>query len=264
MVIDFHTHTFPDGMAAKTISVLEEKAKIKAFTDGTLSGLEKSMDGCVDLSVILPVVTKPSQFATVNHFAAKLNEEGRDVLSFGGLHPGSSDYRAELREIKEMGLKGIKLHPAYQQTYIDDIAYERIIGYASELGLVISVHAGIDIGIPEPVYCTPERTLKLIRAVKPERLVLAHMGGWKLWEEAERYLAGENVYFDTSFTLGYMGEEQMLSMIKKHGADRILFGTDSPWSGQAESLKAFRELPLTEEEKEDILCNNAKKLLQIT
>ncbi len=263
MVIDFHTHTFPDSIAAKTIKVLEGNADIKAFTDGTLQGLKESMDGFIDLSVILPVVTKPSQFATINRFAALLNEKERDVISFGGMHPDTSDYKAELREIKALGLKGIKLHPAYQKTRIDDPAYMKIVDYASELGLVISVHAGIDIGLPDPVYCTPKHASALIKEVKPEKLVLAHMGGWKLWDEVEECLVGENVWFDTSFTHGYMGEHQMLSILRNHGTDKILFGSDSPWSGQEESLEAFCRLPLTEEERESILWRNAAKLLKL-
>lgn len=264
MVIDFHTHTFPDEIAGKSIASLEGLAKIKAFTDGTAGGLKKAMEGCVDLSVILPVVTKPSQFATVNHVAAKLNGEEKTLLSFGGVHPGSADIKGELKEIRELGLKGIKLHPPYQRTYADDPSYMKIMDYASELGLIISIHAGIDIGLPEPVYSAPKRIAKAVREVRPQKLILAHMGGWKLWDEVEEYLEGESVYFDTSFTNGYMEEGQMLSIIRNHGTDKILFGTDSPWSGQAECLEAFRKLPLTEEEKEDILCNNAKKLLQMT
>lgn len=261
MVIDFHTHIFPEKIAARSIAVLEGNAKIKAFTDGTLGGLKKSMEGCIDLSVILPVVTKPSQFETVNHFAAKLNEEEPDVISFGGIHPGTSDYKAEMREIRELGLKGVKLHPAYQEMYIDDPAYMRIIDYASELGLIVSVHAGIDIGLPGPVYCAPGRAARVIREVKPQNLVLAHMGGWKCWDEVGEYLVGENVYFDTSFTHTYMREEQILALIRNHGADRIVFGTDSPWDGQEEAVRAFEELPLACEEKEKILHGNAEKLL---
>ena len=116
MVIDFHTHIFPDKIAAKSIAHLEEASGIMAATDGTLQGLLNSMEkNNVDLSVILPVVTKPSQFETVNQFAAEVNRKyNGKLISFGGIHPDSEDYKAELDKIKELGLIGIMLHPDYQ------------------------------------------------------------------------------------------------------------------------------------------------------
>ena len=52
-------------------------------------------------------------------------------------------------------------------------------------------------------------------------------------------------------------------MIGAYGADKVLFGTDSPWGGQKQSLELFGQLKLTEAEKEKILCLNAKRVLGI-
>jgi len=166
MVIDFHTHIFPEAIAPRTIAHLEEVGHMKASTDGTLKGLKESMRSSgIDLSVVLPVVTKPKQFHTVNTYAAQITgKEG--ILSFGGIHPDSEDYRGELDTIKALGLKGIKLHPDYQNTFIDDARYLQIIDYASELGLIVVIHAGIDIGLPEPVHCPPERTAKFLEQLR--------------------------------------------------------------------------------------------------
>jgi len=134
-IIDFHTHIFPDAIAGKSIASLEEKAGIKAATDGTLQGLLESMDRSgVDLSVILPVVTKPSQFDRINSFAAEVNAKyGDRVLSFGGIHPDCEEYKNKLDAIKAMGLKGIKIHPDYQGVMIDDVRYMNIVEYADSL-----------------------------------------------------------------------------------------------------------------------------------
>mgnify|MGYP004452568245 CR=1 FL=1 len=43
MIIDFHTHIFPDAIAQRTIEKLEAAANIKAHSDGTLTGLKTSM-----------------------------------------------------------------------------------------------------------------------------------------------------------------------------------------------------------------------------
>ena len=265
MMIDFHTHIFPDKIAARSIEALSKVSGVKAATDGTLDGLLASMDKSgVDLSVILPVITKPTQFESVNTFAAKVNEQyaGR-LLSFGGIHPDSEDYKSELNRIKELGLPGIKLHPDYQGVMIDDVRYMNIIEYADALGLVILVHAGIDIGLPEPVHCPPDKARKVLDTLKPKKLILAHMGGWKQWDEVYEYLAGEQVYFDTAFSFDYMSREMFLKLCEKHGTDKILFATDSPWSDARRDLDVIKNLPLADEAKEEIFFRNAMNLLNI-
>lgn len=263
MVIDFHTHIFPDKIAAKTIEKLEECGAIKAFTEGTLVGLKKSMmDNNINRSVILPVVTKPSQFDTINTFAAEITgKEG--IISFGGIHPDNEDYQEKLNKIKEMGLLGIKLHPDYQETFIDDRRMVRIIQYATEIGLIVVIHAGLDIGLPEPVHCTPKKAADMLNQVDNEnaKIILAHTGGYGLWDEVEEYLVGKNVWFDISFSLGMIPDEQFVKIVKNHGADRILFATDSPWGGQKETLENVKKLDFTEEELEYILHRNAEELL---
>ena len=263
MVIDFHTHIFPDRIASKSIENLEKASGITAATDGTLSGLLNSMEkSTVSVSVILPVVTKPSQFDSVNQFAAEVNRTySGKLLSFGGIHPDCEDYKNKLDTIKDLGLPGIKLHPDYQRVMIDDVRYMNIMEYADSLGLIIMVHAGIDIGLPNPVHCPPDRARKVLDTIKPSKMVLAHYGGWKQWEEVYELLAGENVYLDTSFTFDYIEREMFLKILEKHGHEKILFATDSPWSDAKKAVETVRSLPVLANVKEDILYNNAKRLL---
>ena len=265
MIIDFHTHIFPDKIAARTIEALEAKAGLTASTDGTLNGLLTSMeDAGVDMSVVLPVVTKPSQFETVNAFAASVNEQYKGkLLSFGGIHPDAEDYKKELDRIKELGLKGIKIHPDYQGVMIDDVRYMNIIEYADSLGLIILTHAGIDIGLPDPVHCPPDRMRKVMDKLHPQKMVVAHYGGWSQWEEVYEYLAGENMYLDTAFTFDYIKEDIFYKILEKHGTDKVLFATDCPWGYQKKDVESLRKLDLTEEVKECIFYKNAKKLLEI-
>ncbi len=263
MIIDFHTHIFPDRIAAKTIEKLEEVGNIKAFTDGTLAGLKRSMmENDINISIVLPVVTRPSQFDTVNSYATEINgKEG--IISFGGIHPDIEDYKEKLEEIKQLGLLGIKLHPDYQETYVDDLKMVRIIQYATELGLIVLIHAGLDIGLPDPIHCTPRRAANMLSQIDNEnaKIILAHTGGFDLWDEVEEYIVGKNVWFDTSYSFGMIKDEQFVRIVKNHGADRTLFATDSPWGGQRETLEHLRGLDFTEEEIERICYKNALELL---
>lgn len=265
MIIDFHTHIFPDKIAEKTIQSLSNKANVKASTNGTLEGLLQSMEQAqVDMSVILPVATKVAQMENINTYAKSVceNYPGK-LISFGGIHPDCEDYKKELKHIKNLGLKGIKIHPDYQGVMIDDVRFMNIIEYASELGLIVVTHAGIDIGIPEPVHCPPDKMRKVLDKIKPEKMVLAHFGGWQQWDMVYEYLAGENVYLDTAFTFDYIKDEMFLKILNKHDENKILFATDSPWSAAISDIEAVRHLPIKTELEEKIFSGNAKKILEL-
>ena len=146
MIVDVHTHTFPDRIAAPTIEKLARLAHIKPFTDGSNSALLASMaQAGVDRSVVLPVATNIRQVFHVNDSAARLNQDYpcTGVLSLGCLHPDLPQWREELDRIVELGLKGIKLHPVYQDVDFDDPRYLRILERCGELGLVVLTHAGL-------------------------------------------------------------------------------------------------------------------------
>lgn len=269
MVIDFHTHIFPDELAASAIASLERESNLKANNTGTLKSLKNSMEQCgVDYSVVLPVMTKPGQFETVNTFAKAINQKD-GILSLGGIHPENDNITDKLEYIKNSGLKGIKLHPDFQGSrFIDDPAYIHIIKECIRLDLCTVIHAGMDVGRPIPIHCPPDRAYIMLNEVlkdckKDSKIVLAHMGGMLQWDLVEKFLVGQNVYFDLAYCPILAKKEQMLHIIKKHGADRILFGTDFPWTNQKETIDYVQSLQLSQEEKELILYKNASRLLDI-
>lgn len=264
MLIDFHTHTFPDKIAAAAIKELSGRAGIPAHTDGTLQALRDSMarDG-VDISVVLPVATKPEQVQNINRRALETNatSDKTGVISFGSMHPAYPDYKAELKWLKENGFQGIKLHPDYQQCFADDPAILNIIAEAESLGLYTTLHAGVDIGYPSPVHCEPLHAKKMVDTLHPTHVILAHTGGWKQWDSVIELLTAPTLYFDISFSLGVITAEQFMTILKQHGSDHLLFGTDSPWDTPAHTLEELNKLPLTQEQKDDICYKTGCKIL---
>lgn len=282
MIIDIHTHTFPDKIAAATLDKLKHLSHTIPFTDGTAVGLAASMARAgVDRSVVMPVATSPRQVPHVNDASARMNELGAQtgVLSFGCMHPDFDGWKEELARVRDLGLKGIKLHPQYQDTDFDDPRYLRILDRCGELGLVVLTHAGLDIGMPGKDNCAPEMVARVLEQVGPVKLVLAHMGGWRQWDRVEALLPGTGVYLDTSFSLGeitplddghyrpgdlpLLDEAAFLRMVRRFGPDRILFGTDSPWDDQGAALARLRALPLEKSELDAILGGSARKLLEL-
>ena len=147
------------------------------------------------------------------------------------------------------------------QTFIDDPKNMRIIERAAELGLLVQVHAGLDLGFPDCTHCTPVRAKNMLRLTGADNVILAHMGGFDMWREVADLLVGEKVRFDTAVVARYMDRDLATEIIRAHGADKVLFATDSPWESFEASCDFVASLDLTDEEKEQIFGLNAVKLL---
>ena len=268
MIIDFHTHVFPDKIARKTIDLLSKNGGIPPFSDGTLNGLRQKMkEAGTDISVTLPVMTSPSQFESITNFTKEINEVFKDesprLISFAGIHPDCEDINKKMAFIRKSGFLGIKIHPDYQGTYIDDEKYVEILRAAKEYDLIVVTHSGVDGAYRGTVRCTPERALRLIRKVPHSKLVLAHMGANEMPREVIDALCGEDVYFDTAYVLRFIGKDNFEKILKKHGADRILFASDSPWSDVKNDVNIIKSFELDKRIENKIFFENAKALLGI-
>ncbi len=281
-IIDFHVHTFPEKIAASAIKQLSSKSHTKNFTDGTVNALANSMkEAGVNYSVLQPVATNPKQVTKINDVAIKINNEGKTtgIFSFGAIHPDFENFYDELKRIYDFGIKGIKIHPVYQGVDVDDERYINILEAANEIGLAVLIHAGWDIGFPEDEKSMPKKIFNALKSSNASKIILAHMGGWRCWEEAEEIFADiKDVYIDTAFSSGeftsngdghyksseeckMLNDEEFLRMIKIFGSDRVIFGTDSPWSSQSECVEKIKSLNLTDKEISDIFYNNASKFI---
>lgn len=282
MIIDFHTHTFPEKISAETVEKLSLTSKSKAFSDGTLQGLLKNMKkSLINFSIILPVATNVNQVEKINNISAKINEKffSEGILSFASMHPEFENFSKELKRIKNLGFKGIKIHPFYQKTNLDDEKYLRILYKAAELDLIVVTHAGLDIGFVNEKKSTPQMIKKILEKIGEIKIVLAHMAGWKNWDEVLSELAGKKFYMDTAFSIGkitprknfewdeeelkLLDEKNFVEFVKIFGAEKILFGTDSPWTSAEESINFIKKIPIGEDEKNKIFYENAKKLLSL-
>lgn len=282
-----HAHAFPDRIAARATEVLmagvlrEEGREIPPRGEATLGGVLDRMrrDG-VSLSLILPIATAPHQTDSILRFAREINaqygarvrsylETGKTetplLLSFASLHPGDSDPIGTLEQIREAGFIGIKLHPEFQQFYIDSKESLRILRACEELSLYCVLHAGADIGMPPPVHCTPMRLANVLTELDGSRVIAAHMGGFRMWREVLTHLAGKKLYLDTAYIGVEDGEpscELYTELIRTHGANKILFGSDYPWKSPSEVLALLASLGLPDEEMACITHKNARELLR--
>jgi predicted TIM-barrel fold metal-dependent hydrolase len=262
MIIDIHTHAFPDELAPRAMEVLTGNSGVQPFSDGTCAGLRASMRRAgIDKSAVMPIATKPGQARSVNRWAAEVNRANDGLICFGSIHPLQEDWQAEIDALVADGIVGVKFHPDYQQFFVDEPQFVPLYRALADAGLIVLFHAGVDIGLPPPVHCTPDRLARLLDAVPELTVIAAHMGGYSCWDKVERYLVGRNLYFDTCYSLTDLGPERMASLMRAHGLDRILFATDSPWTDQSAELAGIRALSLSEDEIAAVLGGNAVRVL---
>lgn len=267
MYIDFHTHAFADSIVERAMANLSKtsaKYGIRAHTDGTVNGLKEKLLSCdVSGAVILPIATKPTQQTTINNWAASL--KGDFFYPFGSVHPQAEDRLEELERIKELGLYGIKLHPDYQDFFVDDEELIPVYKKCAELDLPVLIHSGFDPLSPDLIHCMPDAAARAFDKVPDMTMILAHGGAMNEWDDVEKYLVGKkgNLYFDVAVIAGRIKPDQLLRIIKNHGVERILFGSDCPWDTPANEIEMIKALPLTDEEKDMIFYKNALKLLKL-
>ena len=260
-IIDFHTHAFPDALAPRAMqALLAEAPGIKAYLDGTIADLLRSMDKAgIEKSVVCCIATKPEQFEPILRWCAAIRSDR--LLPFPSVHPADPACMEGIRRIRAEGYQGIKLHPFYQDFLADD---DRMFPFYEEVvhqGLLLVMHTGYDIAFPRIRRADPQKLLGIAETFPDLKLVTTHLGAWQQWEEVRRHLLGRKIYMEMSFAMDELGPERSREMILGHPDDYLLFGTDSPWTDQTETLFLLENLRLPQKKLQRILGANALDLL---
>lgn len=271
MILDFHTHAFPDRLAPRAIAQLTENASASGYTpltDGTVAGLIASMDRAgIDRSVVCNIATNPHQMVKVNDFAISCLSNPR-LIPLGSLHPHVpvSDMETELHRLKGAGIPGLKIHPDYMGIEIDDPAFDPIFSLCESGNMFVVTHAGFDPVSPNHIHCPPDGVLRVMARHPNLLLVVAHTGGFDCEREVLDKLCGTNVYLDTSLAAVRNAKSRewgalCADILRRHDPSRILFATDTPWSDPAAEIAFVRNVVLSEEATEMILHENAERLI---
>lgn len=262
LIIDFHAHAFPDPVAAAAVPALAEKGQVTPCLDGRIDSLLAAMDRVgVEKSVLCSIATRPGQFQSILNWSQAIRSER--IIPFPSFHPESPDALQNIQTIANAGFKGVKMHPYYQNFRIDE---ERLFPFyeaISTAGLVLVMHTGFDIGFPREPIAGPDRIARVLDRFPELKFVASHLGAWQMWDEVRELLTGRLVYMDISFSLQYLDREAARQLILAHPADRILFGSDSPWACQEEVAAMLKSLDLGRELEERIFRLNALELLGI-
>ncbi|MBQ9545600.1 MAG: amidohydrolase family protein [Clostridia bacterium] len=260
-IIDCHCHVYPDKIALKAAEAIGRFYSIDMDMDGTLATLKaEAKKAGITHCVVFSVATKPSQTDSINSFIADtVAASGGTMTGLGTLHPDSPDLKGDVERIISLGLKGVKLHPDIQGFKIDDYRCLKIYELC-EGRLPVLLHTGDK----RYDYSNPNRLKPVLEIFKGLTVIGAHFGGWSIWEEATEELYGyENLLVDCSSSLYALTPEKATELVRKYGAEKVLFGIDFPMWRPKDEVERFNKLDLTDEERELILHRNAEKVFSI-
>ncbi len=264
MIIDFHAHCFPDALAPKALAPMQNLTGITPCYDGTASGLEAKIkaDG-VDFAVVCNIATNAHQLPKVNSFAIDINDFSQTLIALGSAHPDSEILEKELERLLDHDIHGIKIHPEYMPYYVDGPEWDRVFSLCEEMGIFVLSHTGFDYVSPDRTATTPERVARVLDRHPNLTFIGAHMGGSRFYPQVLEHLCGRpNLYLDTAFMSQLDRNDLYASkIIAAHGVDRILFGTDAPWSEPRTEVEFIKSLGLDRADEEKIFHLNAEKLL---
>lgn len=257
MIADIHAHIFPDHLAKKASASIGGFYNTSAGHIASLQGLlEQKQQAGISIAAVSSSATSPSQVTHINDFISQCALGREDLVGLGSLFPTMDGWEAELERMVSLGLRGVKIHPDFQKIPIDEPKAVDMYRAIAKAGLPVLFH----MGDARYDYSSPERLTHLICQVPDLIAIAAHFGGWQAWDRAYDHVLPENVFYDTSSSLMFLGKDRGLEFLEKLGAHRFIFGTDFPMWTPQEELQRFLDLGLDKEINEQILYKNFRRL----
>jgi len=266
LIIDFHTHIYPQWVAAKILPAAKRRLKVAVPGSGAPEDLRAMMQAAgIAGSVLLPLAKGREDVSSLNDWILSVSRENKELTAFGAVHPFMQNLEDELDRLADRGAKGVKMMPLLQEVYPDDPRTGRLYEALIERNMILLSHAGRDPLDRQEIFGTPDRFARTIECYPDLRVVLAHLGGLRMWDDVRRYLlpAGGNVYFDTAYVSFYMGRKEMGELIRDIGPERVIFGSDYPWEEPGRAAEIIKGLGLSAREEQVVLGKNAAALLDV-
>ena len=260
-IIDTHAHIYPDKIAVKAAQSIGDFYEIPMHLNGTVSSLLMAGEEAgISKYLVHSVAVTWERAHSINDFiVASVQEHPDKFIGFGSIHPEHPELEKELDRMLAMGLKGVKLHPDFQHFMLDDDRAIYMFQAMAERKLPLLVHTG-DRRYP---YSDPERMARALDQVPRLKAICAHLGGWSVWSDAWKLLAGrDNVYVDCCSSLYALEPDEAVKIIHRYGADRVFFGTDYPMWSPKEEVERVMKLPLTDDERELIFHRNFERFME--
>jgi uncharacterized protein len=251
MIIDAHCHVWPDHIAAQVLA--SRPASLDPVHDGTITGLRRTMDTAgIDHAMVLGVANVARTVQRTNEWIGAVDRSR--FTPFGTVHP-DLDPEVNLASLRDNGIRGVKLHPLFQDLALDEPRVIDLLRALADADVTVITHAGAGGSDEQNERGTPQALRVALDAVPDLTLIACHFGGYHRLDEAEKLVVGSRAYLETSWPprLAELGKTKVAELIRRHGADRVIYGSDWPMADPAAEIAAVRDLGLEPAETDAIL-----------
>ena len=231
-----------------------------------------------DLDVLAVIFSVDSQTATgdvpdSNDYVAEIAaSHPEQFIGFASVDPHKGEQAVEEleRAVKELGLKGLKLHPIHQAFFPSDEAFRPLFDKCEELGVPVLIHSGYaaaGAGTPggggfKLKYARPIPYIDDLAADHPGlTIIMAHPAWPWVDEQVAVVLHKPNVYIDLSGWAPRYIPRELIREANTRLQDKVLFGSDYPYMPPSRWLQEFEELEMRDGPRQKILLDNAKRVL---
>jgi len=281
MLIDVHSHfwEYPRHFS-EDFKLQARRARGDVEVDLTVRWEEyqATAPGCSKTIVFGGKARNSGLWVPDREVAAYVAKHADRLIGFLSLDPTQPGWQDELVEgYQDLRLQGIKLMPMYAGFFPHDRQFDHLWEYATRHGLPVLLHTGTTFVSQAPLDCTLPRHLDQVGIRFPDaKLILAHLGHPYEGECVATIRKHPNLYADCS-ALHYRPFQlyNSLMLVQEYGVwDKVLFGTDYPFTTVQASLDGMRglnnmlegtRLPRLDMDKmEALFARDALKVLGIT
>lgn len=259
-IIDTHVHVFPQKVAIRAADNIVDYYSLSRQGDGTVEGLLAGSSNHPEMKFVISSATLNPAKPTVgdDYMLEVAASDPARYIPLCSFHPamGVEASVAELERCFGLGAKGVKIHSDFQKFFVDDEIPMEVYRYVASKGKPIIFH----VGDPNTDFSTPKRVRRILETIPDLTIIAAHMCGYRVWDQAKKYLIGTPVYTDTSEALLGMSPAELTDLIRLHGVEKVMFGSDYPLWNPNFAFDQINALHLTDEEKEMIFHITAEKV----
>ena len=261
-IIDFHAHAYQDEVWPRVYAAIKDRFDATTHYEGTVEGLRSAMkEAGINFSVVQPVANQAKHVGGVNDWIESIRDKYDNLLFFGAIHPGVDKPYETVCSLAEKGFRGVKMQPNAGRYYPNSKECFEIYRALEENNMVLLTHAGDEAKPFEPMYAHPKNFVEVFKSFPKLKIVLAHLGGYRTWDDLDLVLDYDNAFFDTAYSFE-IGDELFTDLVEEIGLDRIIFGTDYPWYSPKKSVEHAKKLLGSKAEK--VFYSNTAKLLDLS
>lgn len=226
-MVDCHTHVFPPKIGPRLAAAIGREFGCEPAGDGSAEDLFRHLDRAgLSRAVCFTAALRPDQMIPANSWMIGLRRTHDRLIPLGTVHPGHPAWEAELDRLERNGIRGLKIHPDLSGIPLASPDWEPL-WEAARGRFLIMLHMG-PARIGETTVSRPAGLARILDRHRDLRVVAAHLGGLGLWDETLEFLAGRDIYMDTSCCHDVVPPDLLSNILNRHDPGRIVFGSDYP------------------------------------